>query len=280
MKTVLVLYVPAIHSGYIALFEKYKDKAESLFILDQEVLADFTILEREIRAIKPAEAVRLIKGAGYFESVELANKAKLTELSQKKDIEIVLSQELISDTLVKLFFTDSKVVREDVFLRFDEKIVRAARKEIEFDGEISSEKFHQEAMQLASEWRAKGSDWFLTVGAAIAIDGKVVLAAYNARMPTDQSMAIDGDPRTYLPYGTDTHQRSSIHGEQAAIAEAAKRGLKLEGASIYVTAFPCPDCSQLIANAGFKELYFKEGYSQLSNQEILKAFSVKITKVV
>ena len=41
-----------------------------------------------------------------------------------------------------------------------------------------------------------------------------------------------------------------LHAEQNALLQAARNGVSIEGAEIYVTAFPCPICARMIANSG------------------------------
>jgi dCMP deaminase len=44
------------------------------------------------------------------------------------------------------------------------------------------------------------------------------------------------------------------------VAQAAKHGVMIDGAEIYVTASPCLTCFKLIANAGIRVVYYKEFY--------------------
>jgi len=53
----------------------------------------------------------------------------------------------------------------------------------------------------------------------------------------------------------------------------------LSGADFYVTVFPCPDCTKLIAFSGVKRLFFKGGHASLDGVDILKAKGVEIIKV-
>jgi dCMP deaminase len=46
----------------------------------------------------------------------------------------------------------------------------------------------------------------------------------------------------------------TIHAEQNAIASAAKRGIALDNCELYVSEFPCSDCTKLIIQAGIKKI--------------------------
>lgn len=48
--------------------------------------------------------------------------------------------------------------------------------------------------------------------------------------------------------------RSDVHAEASAICGAARRGLSLEGCSLYVTRAPCSRCYSLIAFAGISKI--------------------------
>ena len=45
-----------------------------------------------------------------------------------------------------------------------------------------------------------------------------------------------------------------LHAEQNALLQAARHGTTVEGATIYVTVFPCPICARMIANSGIKHV--------------------------
>ncbi len=52
----------------------------------------------------------------------------------------------------------------------------------------------------------------------------------------------------------------SIHGEVSAISEAAKLGISIQGATMYVTVFPCHLCSRYIIASGISKIIFIEPY--------------------
>ena len=58
----------------------------------------------------------------------------------------------------------------------------------------------------------------------------------------------------------DGHCVRTVHAEANSIVQAARNGVRLEGADIYVTASPCFGCFKLVANAGIKRIVFGEFY--------------------
>jgi deoxycytidylate deaminase len=51
-----------------------------------------------------------------------------------------------------------------------------------------------------------------------------------------------------------------VHAEMAAIVDAAKRGVAVRGAEMYVTTFPCHNCAKHIIAAGITKVIYLEPY--------------------
>src|SRR3954468_363395 len=56
------------------------------------------------------------------------------------------------------------------------------------------------------------------------------------------------------------HCVATIHAEANAILQAARNGVRIEGADIYTTASPCWPCFKQIANAGIRRVVYGEFY--------------------
>jgi dCMP deaminase len=56
------------------------------------------------------------------------------------------------------------------------------------------------------------------------------------------------------------HCVATVHAEANAIIQAAKNGVRIDGATIYTTASPCWSCFKLIANAGCVRIVYGEFY--------------------
>jgi len=57
-----------------------------------------------------------------------------------------------------------------------------------------------------------------------------------------------------------THCVRTVHAEQNAITQAARRGIALEGATIYVRMTPCRTCAMLLINCGIKRVVCEKKY--------------------
>lgn len=94
----------------------------------------------------------------------------------------------------------------------------------------------------------------LHVGCVIVTAGdrknRIVAAGYNGFLPgtPHQSMVRDG------------HEQATVHAEQNAVADAARRGSSVEGCVAYVTHFPCINCAKILAAAGIAEIRYRADY--------------------
>jgi dCMP deaminase len=91
----------------------------------------------------------------------------------------------------------------------------------------------------------------LNVGSVIVINNRIISMGYNGYIP--------GAP--HISRIQDNHEQSIIHSEINAITDCAKRGVSLEGAKIYITHYPCPNCFKTIAACGIKEIYYLDNYN-------------------
>ncbi len=57
-----------------------------------------------------------------------------------------------------------------------------------------------------------------------------------------------------------THCVRTVHAEQNAICQAAKRGIALEGSTLYCRMTPCRTCAMLIINCGIKRVVCEKKY--------------------
>ena len=109
-------------------------------------------------------------------------------------------------------------------------------------------------MNIAREVATRATCDRKHVGAVIVRDKSILATGYNG--------SIRGlghcDEEGHLM--EDGHCVRTVHAEANAIVQAAKHGMRIEGASIYVTASPCWQCFRLIANSGLVRIVFGEFY--------------------
>lgn len=74
-----------------------------------------------------------------------------------------------------------------------------------------------------------------------------------------------------------THCIRTIHGEQNAVAQAARFGISLDGATIYTKLTPCFTCAKLMIAVGIKRVVAEKDYhGARKTKEILKKAKVKL----
>lgn len=274
----ILCFVPALHAGYIKFFRKHPG---TLYLLDSDFVADFPKLERDLRQTNAEDMKKAISALGIFKEVKVLHIADVSVPNFKfegLEGELVMPDEDLTRELHAKYFPSLPVVFESIFLRW-EKQITTAEHVVPPGRVISVEELDKEGIRAASSEAAKSSDWWRQVGAAIMKDGKVLISGHNRHMPTDMSMDAYGDPRSNFDAGEKIELSTAIHGEASLIAKAAKEGTKLDGTSIYVTTFPCPNCAKLIADAGIKKVFYEKGYSLLDAENILKTAGVEIVMV-
>jgi dCMP deaminase len=69
--------------------------------------------------------------------------------------------------------------------------------------------------------------------------------------------------------GTSEHCLRTVHAEQNAICQAAKRGIAISGATIYTRMTPCRTCAMLLINCGIERVVCERKYQLATESEDL-----------
>jgi dCMP deaminase len=110
------------------------------------------------------------------------------------------------------------------------------------------------------------------VGCIAVQGGYIVAEGYNGSPP--------GAPHCFdlgCDVPANVHEsgcQRTIHAEANLIAHAARRGIGIEGATLYSTHGPCLKCAQLIVAAGFREVIFETPYRLSEGLELLRSLDV------
>lgn len=108
------------------------------------------------------------------------------------------------------------------------------------------------------------------IGAVIVRDRTILSTGYNGSI-RGLPHCDEGDH--LMENG---HCVRTVHAEANAIAQAAKNGIRLEGAEIYITASPCWTCFKLLANAGIIKINFGEFYRDERIFEAAKLANIEL----
>ena len=109
-------------------------------------------------------------------------------------------------------------------------------------------------MNIAREVATRSTCDRKHVGAVIERDRSILATGYNGSI---RGLPHCDDEGHLMEDG---HCVRTVHAEANAIVQAARNGMRIEGASIYVTASPCWGCFRLIANSGIVRIVFGEFY--------------------
>ncbi len=107
------------------------------------------------------------------------------------------------------------------------------------------------------------------VGAVIVRDGRILSTGYNG---TPAGFTNCSDHWNW-EYTKDHHEWSKtyeIHAEMNAIIWAARQGISIEGATIYVTLEPCSECSKNVIASGIKRIVYDIPYEHTNSKVITK----------
>lgn len=286
MQRRILAYVPVLHRSYQEFFQKFPDA--ELYLLKREELLkipQFDYLKKDLRALDSKLIIAAIKSWQIFKEVKEISLDQLTEQAkewQKTVDQIISPNDDIGRFLKERYFSDnadSSLLLSSYFLRWDKYRILTPQ-EVHPKMKISKKAFEKKLMHLAFDQANFSSDWWRQVGALAVKNQKVLLAAFNQQVPSRDQQNQLGDPRNFFSSGEEIEYSSSIHAEAALIADAARRGISLEGSSLYCNTFPCPVCAKQIAYSGIKKLYFATAYAKFDGIDILEKFGVEVIQII
>ncbi len=105
------------------------------------------------------------------------------------------------------------------------------------------------------------------VGAVIVKDGRILSTGYNGT-PAGYQNCSDYWNCEYTKEHHEWSKKYEIHAEMNAIIWAARKGISIEGATIYVTLEPCSECSKNIIASGIKKIVYETPYEHTKSEEI------------
>lgn len=119
--------------------------------------------------------------------------------------------------------------------------------------------------------RPSWTHYFLSLASLVSTRSTCLRAHHGAVLVRDRMIlatGYNGAPRGVAHCETCERERlgclpgqrfeicKSSHAEMNVFAQAAKHGVRTEGATIYVTGPPCKLCSRIIINAGIVEVVY------------------------
>jgi len=100
----------------------------------------------------------------------------------------------------------------------------------------------------------------LQVGCLLVNENRIVSQGYNGFLP--------GCPHESIV--RDNHEQATLHAEQNALMDCAKRGVSCNGCTAYITHYPCIICTRLLLAGGVKKIKYVNDYK---NDDLVKKFT-------
>ncbi|MDR2514139.1 MAG: cytidine/deoxycytidylate deaminase family protein [Christensenellaceae bacterium] len=115
------------------------------------------------------------------------------------------------------------------------------------------------------------------MGAVIVRDKRILTTGYNGAPQGILPCAERGEclrVKLGIPSGTRAELCYAVHAEQNALVQAARMGVPVFGATLYVSYSPCVICAKLIINAGISRVVYEHDYPDEFSRELLKEAGV------
>ena len=100
----------------------------------------------------------------------------------------------------------------------------------------------------------------LKVGCILVKDNRIISQGYNGFLPGAAHNSIIRN----------NHEQATVHAEQNAIADCAKRTVSCLDCIAYITHYPCIICSRLLLAAGIREIKYLQDYH---NDQLVQVFA-------
>lgn len=122
-------------------------------------------------------------------------------------------------------------------------------------------------MKMARTWSENSYCVRRQVGALLVKDQMIISDGYNGT-PSGFENQCEDDNNVSFPY--------VLHAEANAITKVARSHNSSDGATLYVTASPCMECSKLIIQSGIKRVVYGEKYRLMDGVELLQKAGIEV----
>lgn len=121
-------------------------------------------------------------------------------------------------------------------------------------------KFDQTYMDFAYSVAKHSKAIRAKVGAVIVTSNGILLPGYNGTATLTDNICEDENGKTKIEV---------IHAELNCIIKAAKEGICVKGATIYITMSPCMHCAALMIQSGISNIIYDTAYRDTSSLDYL-----------
>ena len=121
-------------------------------------------------------------------------------------------------------------------------------------------------LRMAAIWAENSYCKRRKVGAIIVKDSMIISDGFNGT-PSGFENVCEDESGVTKPY--------VLHAEANAITKVSRSNNSSDGATLYITASPCVECSKLIIQAGIRRVVFNEIYRITDGLDLLKRAGVE-----
>ena len=126
-------------------------------------------------------------------------------------------------------------------------------------------------LRMARIWAENSYCVRRQVGALIVKDKMIISDGYNGTPSGFENVCEDEATGHTKPY--------VLHAEANAITKVAKSANNCDGATLYITASPCMECSKLIIQAGIRRVVWCDDYHSDDGIELLRRVGIETVKI-
>ena len=117
-------------------------------------------------------------------------------------------------------------------------------------------------MAIAGEVSRRSTCLRRQVGAILVVDRRILATGYNgapSNVPHCEEVGCLRE-KMKVPSGERHELCRGLHAEQNAMIQAARHGVRIDGATLYTTHHPCSMCAKMAINAGIRRIVCHEDY--------------------
>ena len=138
------------------------------------------------------------------------------------------------------------------------------------ENSVKQELLDRRYLRMAAIWAENSYCQRRKVGAIIVKESMIISDGYNGT-PSGFENVCEDEYGVTKPY--------VLHAEANAITKVARSNNSSDGATLYITASPCVECSKLIIQAGIRRVVYNELYRITDGIELLRRAGVECVHI-
>ena len=133
-------------------------------------------------------------------------------------------------------------------------------------------------LKIAAEVAQRSTCLRRQVGAVLVLDKRILATGYNG-VPRGLAHCSDAGclrRERKIPSGERHELCRGLHAEMNALLQAAHHGIRIAGATLYSTTYPCVLCAKMLINGGIAKVVTQSDYPDDLAKEMLAEAGVGV----